>query len=137
VPCKRNITAQSGWSFRLLRIAAMAGMTLCTLASLQLHAQDSKDADKAEAVSTPGKNSRKLLHKVAPAYPEDLRSRNIGGVVKLDVKIAAGGNVEKVAIVGGNPILADSAARAVKQWQYAPSSSPTNLLLSVEFNPTH
>ena len=68
------------------------------------HAQDSSKGDDAS------KNSRKLVKKVDPVYPRDLRNRNIGGRVKLNVKIAASGNVENVSIVGGNPILADSAA---------------------------
>jgi TonB family protein len=95
-------------------------------------------------VSTPGlysqttkstKSARKLVHKVEPVYPQDLKRLNIGGTVKLDVQISARGGVEKVQIVGGNPILADSAARAVKQWQYEPAESGTSILLNVEFNP--
>jgi TonB family protein len=95
-------------------------------------------------LSTPGlysqsskttKSGRKLVHKVEPVYPQDLKRLNIGGTVKLDVQISARGGVEKVQIMGGNPILADSAARAVKQWQYEPAESASSILLNVEFNP--
>jgi TonB family protein len=64
-----------------------------------------------------------------------LKRLNIGGTVKLDIQISAHGSVERVQIVGGNPILADSAARAVKQWQYEPAEAATSILLNVEFNP--
>ena len=103
---------------------------LLSLISPRLHAQS-----KVEAKAN--KNTRKLVHRVEPVYPQDLKRLNIGGIVKLDVKIMPNGSVDKIAIVGGNPILADSAAKAVKQWQYAPADSATNLLLNVEFSPTH
>jgi TonB family protein len=103
---------------------------LLSLVSPQLHAQS-----KVEAKAN--RNTRKLVHRVEPVYPQDLKRLNIGGTVKLDVKILPNGSIDKIAIVGGNPILADSAAKAVKQWQYAPSDSPTNLLLNVEFSPSH
>jgi TonB family protein len=96
----------------------------------QSHAQG-----RADVAAKANKNTRKLVHRVEPVYPQDLKRLNIGGTVKLDVKIMPSGNVDKISIVGGNPILADSAAKAVKQWQYAPSDSPTNLLLNVEFTP--
>ena len=109
----------------------VALLLFLALVSPKIHAQGRADGAKA------AKNTRKLVHRVDPVYPQDLKRLNIGGTVKLDVKIMPSGNVDKISIVGGNPILADSAAKAVKQWQYAPSESPTNLLLNVEFNPSH
>jgi len=90
-----------------------------------------------QTTSRPAKTdrARKLVHKVDPAYPTDLRRLKIGGIVKLDLKISANGTVDKVSVVGGNPILADSATRAVKQWQYEPADAPSSMLLNVEFNP--
>lgn len=113
---------------------AVALLFLLSLSTYQSQAEESKDSAKGEAV-TMTRTSRKLVHKVDPVYPQDLKRRSIGGTVKLDLKITAGGTVEKVAIIGGNPILADSAARAVKQWQYAPASASSTMLLNVEFNP--
>jgi TonB family protein len=81
------------------------------------------------------KTARKLIHRVDPIYPRDLQRLSIGGVVRLDVQITARGRVDHVSVVGGNPILADSAMKAVKQWQYEPAEAPSNLLLNIEFNP--
>ena len=110
----------------------VALLLFLALVSPKIHAQG-----RADGAAKAAKNTRKLVHRVEPVYPQDLKRLNIGGTVKLDVKIMPSGNVDKISIVGGNPILADSAAKAVKQWQYAPSESPTNLLLNVEFNPSH
>ena len=78
---------------------------------------------------------RKLIHKVDPPYPWDLKRAYIGGTVRLDVMVTPRGNVESVSVVGGNPILADVAARTVKKWQYAPADAATKLRINVEFDP--
>jgi TonB family protein len=136
VPSTNNITPLSGYSRRLRLIAVGLGLFLAVVTP-QLRADDKKQeavkTDDAPSNRTP----RKLLKKIDPIYPQDLKRRSIGGTVKLDLKISAGGNVEKIAIVGGNPILADSAAQAVKKWQYAPASASSTMLLNVEFNPNH
>jgi TonB family protein len=83
------------------------------------------------------KFARKLISQVTPAYPPDLKRAAIGGVVKMEIVVAPGGKVDSVIVTGGNPILAESAERAVKQWKYAPSFQPTNMKVNVRFDPTH
>ncbi|HSS97990.1 MAG TPA: energy transducer TonB [Terriglobales bacterium] len=132
----KNITFSACHLRGLWLIAVTLGLFL-TVVAPELRADDKKQdapkADEAAASRTP----RKLVHKTEPVYPQDLKRRSIGGVVKLDLKISASGNVEKVEIVGGNPILADSAAQAVKKWQYAPAGSSSSMILNLEFNPNH
>jgi len=131
----KNIT--SLYSHRVLWLIAVALGLLLTVVASELRADDKKqDAPKADEASS-NRLPRKLVHKIEPVYPQDLKRRSIGGVVKLDLKISASGNVEKVEIVGGNPILADSAAQAVKKWQYAPAGSSSSMVLNLEFNPNH
>jgi protein TonB len=112
-------------AFRRLAGILLIGVSILSLPCAQAQSKSAKSE----------KSGRKLVHKVEPIYPQDLKRLNIGGTVKLDVQISPRGSVERVQIVGGNPILADSAARAVKQWQYEPSEVPTSILLNVEFNP--
>ena len=133
MPTTNNITFLS--RYRQLWLIAV-GLSLVLLAAVPpLCAEDKKpEAANAEEVAA-SHAPRKLVRKVDPVYPQDLKRRSIGGVVKLDLKITANGKVDKVSIVGGNPILADSAAQAVKQWQYAPASASSSMLLNVEFNP--
>ncbi|HEY6185519.1 MAG TPA: energy transducer TonB [Terriglobales bacterium] len=132
----KHITSLSGYNRRLWLIAVALGLLL-TVVAPELQADDKKqDAPKADDGAS-NHTPRKLLHKIEPVYPQDLKRRSIGGVVKLDLKISASGNVEKVEIVGGNPILADSAAQAVKKWQYAPAGASSSMVLNVEFNPNH
>src|SRR5215470_12543036 len=79
-------------------------------------------------------NSRKILKKVTPQYPSILKTKGIGGVVRLKVFIKPDGSVRDTEVVGGNPILAESAQKAVLQWRFTPASSETNVEVSVVFD---
>jgi hypothetical protein len=52
-----------------------------------------------------GGAQRRLITRVEPEYPETLKRLSIGGIVRLQVTIAAKANVENVVLLGGNPIL--------------------------------
>ncbi len=78
---------------------------------------------------------RKLLQRVDPGYPEILKRLNIGGTVRLQVTIAPKGNVENIQLLGGNPILAEFAISAVKQWVYASCPSRTSTVITIPFDP--
>lgn len=76
---------------------------------------------------------RRLITRVEPEYPETLKRLNIGGTVRLRVAISAKGNVEQIELLGGNPILGESAAFAVKQWVYASAKSRTIVEVNLHF----
>ena len=78
---------------------------------------------------------RKLISRVEPAYPEELRKRAIGGTVRLKVTIAANGTVYNTQLLGGNPVLGDAAIAAVAKWKYAPAAAQTTVEVSILFDP--
>jgi len=78
---------------------------------------------------------RKLIRKVVPDYPWDLKRAAIGGMVRLDVVVSPDGSVNNVLVVGGNPILAECAMKAVKKWKYTPADRETNVRVNVAFDP--
>jgi TonB family protein len=80
-------------------------------------------------------DERKLIARIEPEYPETLQRLYIGGVVRLELTIAAKGNVETVTLLGGNPILGQSAMAAAKKWKYAPASSRTVTEVKIPFDP--
>jgi len=77
---------------------------------------------------------RRLLTQVEPVYPDTLKRLNIGGTVRLRLTIGPKGNVEAVEVLGGNPILGDSAVAAVRQWVYSASHSRTIEEVSIPFD---
>lgn len=86
---------------------------------------------------TPGRaqdNDRKIVKRVEAQYPAILKRRGIGGTVRLKVSVHADGSVKDVEVLGGNPALADSAEKAVRQWKFAPGNEST-ITVVVTFDP--
>lgn len=79
-------------------------------------------------------SGRKILKKVPVAYPSILKSKGIGGVVRLKVFVKPDGTVRDAEVLGGNPILAESAQKSVMQWKFSPASSETALEISITFD---
>ena len=79
-------------------------------------------------------NDRKILKKVEVQYPAILKRRGIGGTVRLKVAIHADGTVKDVEVLGGNPALADSAEKSVRQWRFTPGGEST-MTVAVTFDP--
>ncbi len=91
---------------------------------------------KVLAVAEAARNlDRQLVTRVEPEYPQTLEHLLIGGTVRLSVTISARGNVEDIQLLGGNPALAESAMRAVKQWVYESSPARTTQEVSIPFVP--
>jgi TonB family protein len=59
-----------------------------------------------------------LVSSYSPAYPIGAARDGIEGTVKLDVIVARDGTVRSVRVVSGPPMLASSAANAVRDWRY-------------------
>lgn len=77
----------------------------------------SKAVTSAGATASPG---GRLIHRVEPEYPADARAQHIQGSVVLEVQVLGDGTVGNISIVTGNPLLAEAAAQAVRQWKYQP-----------------
>jgi TonB family protein len=81
------------------------------------------------------KSDRKVLVSVKPEYSDLLRHAQIGGLVRLKATVSPEGKVSSVDVVGGNPILAESAVKAVMQWKYIPTAAQTVEEISLSFTP--
>ena len=102
---------------------------------LQVFCLLSLGAGSAAAQAEHDTKDRKLITRVEPEYPETLQRLYIGGIVRLEVTISAKGNVENDTLLGGNPILGQSAMAAVKRWKYTPASSRTVTQVRITFDP--
>lgn len=58
--------------------------------------------------------------KVDPKYPPEALQARVQGMVRLRVRITKEGNVNRVELVSGHPLLAPAAIEAIKQWKYKP-----------------
>jgi TonB family protein len=75
--------------------------------------------------------------KVDPIYPPAAIQQGIQGVVELELRINPSGDVDRVTLISGHPILAPAAIEAVKQWKYKPyqlNGSPATVETTVRMN---
>jgi protein TonB len=86
-------------------------------------------------VSASGQESRKLIAQPVPVYPELARRARLSGTVKVEILIAANGQVKDVKVIGGHPLFVDATTDALKKWKYAPSNSETTAELEFNFHP--
>jgi TonB family protein len=102
-------------------VAIFAGLS--TQVSL---AQKPDHADHAE---------RKVLTKVEPVYPDLAKRMHLGGVVKVEAVVLPNGNVKSTRVVGGNPVLIESATDAIRKWKFQTASSESTESLQLTFEP--
>lgn len=63
-----------------------------------------------------------LIHRVEPEYPDQARQQGVQGEVVLETRIHPDGTVENLKVLSGQPLLAEAALAAVKQWRFRPHS---------------
>lgn len=77
---------------------------------------------------------RKVKTKVLPTTPPLARQMNITGHVKVEVTISADGKVTGTKVLGGSPVLVDSAVEAAKKWRFEPAPKDTTEVIEFDFN---
>jgi TonB family protein len=107
-----------------IRKISVCGLLVMAVA-MAVHAADAHPSD----------NKRALKTKVMPEYPELAKRVNIKGAVRLELLVKPDGHVNKVSVLGGNPVLVQAAVEAVKKWRYVPASTESTIVVKLDFNP--
>lgn len=82
----------------------------------------SKSATPTLSVKRSVLSPPEVIRRVPPKFPEFARRTNPkGDRVVLNVTVGKNGHVNNVQVVRGNSLFAESAANAVRQWQYRPA----------------
>jgi TonB family protein len=105
------------------------GLTLAMLVTVSV------GSGPLRAQGEENRSGRSLISRIEPEYPDTLQRLYIGGVVRLELTVAPRGNVESTILLGGNPILGQSAMSAAKKWRYSPASSRTVFEVRILFDP--
>jgi TonB family protein len=61
-----------------------------------------------------------LIKRVQPTYPRAALAVHTQGAVQIEATINKEGNVTNLKVLGGDPVLAQAALGAVRQWRYKP-----------------
>ena len=78
-----------------------------------------------------------LVTKVMPVYPPLAKQTHTQGKVVLNALIDREGKVKALELVSGEPLLADAAVDAVKQWVYRPvllNGDPVEVITRIDVN---
>jgi TonB family protein len=78
-----------------------------------------------------------LVTKVMPVYPPLAKQAHMQGKVILNALIDREGKVKGLELVSGEPLLADAAVDAVKQWVYRPvllNGDPVEVITRIDVN---
>lgn len=103
----------------LLALAAM----LCAL-SLGSLAQQLKAGGK-----------RKIVVQAPLAYPPLARKMNLIGTVRLSAAVAPSGKVLRIDVLGGSPVLVQSASDAVSKFKWEAGPNETKEVVEIKFQP--
>jgi TonB family protein len=81
-----------------------------------------------------GHAERKVVSQVAPFYPEIAKHMRVTGVVRIEVIVRANGRVKSTRVLGGSPVLIESATDAVFKWKFeaAPEESTEAVQITFE-----
>ncbi|HWG58112.1 MAG TPA: energy transducer TonB [Candidatus Acidoferrales bacterium] len=77
---------------------------------------------------------RKVRSRVVPEYPALAKQMGLTGKVKVLTTISADGRVVGTKVVGGNPVLANTAIEALKKWRFESAPKETAEVIEFEFN---
>jgi len=87
------------------------------------------NSSSAAAIRQQAEHRVKVIHQVAPAYPEEAKRERVEGNVVLDVTVEENGKVSMTKVISGHRLLQQAAVDAVKQWRFA---NDTNAAVTIQ-----
>lgn len=75
--------------------------------------------------------------RVQAAYPDLARRMDISGIVKVEVTVSPNGTVKDARVVGGHPVLAQSALDAARKWRFEPAPAESSGVIEFKFEAQH
>lgn len=87
------------------------------------------------AQTTPVDAQRKVKEAFRPEYSELARRMRLSGSVRVEVTIAPTGKVTKARVVGGHPVLAESAEKAALLTRFEPGPKESTQIVEYHFDP--
>jgi len=107
-----------------MRSGVLILAVMFALSSPLAHSQNTTVASSSE---------RKIATRVAPAYPDLAKKMHIRGVVRIEAIVRPNGTVKSTRVLGGNPVLVESAQDAVGKWKFEPAQGETTEVVQLAF----
>lgn len=87
----------------------------------------------AQSAPASANSERKITSRVAPSYPELAKKMHIHGIVRVEAVVRANGTVKSTRVLGGNPVLVETALDAVSKWKFESAQSETTEVVQLVF----
>ena len=107
-----------------MRSGVLIMAVMLALSSNLAHTQNTTVSSSSE---------RKIASRVAPAYPDLAKKMHIRGVVRIEAIVRPNGTVKSTRVLGGNPVLVESAQDAVGKWKFEPAQGETTEVVQLAF----
>jgi len=106
------------------------GVTLSLLVGGSAALTPRAQAQEAAAESV----KRKVKIKVVPEYPPLAKQMNVTGRVKIEATASPDGHVTSTKVIGGSPLLVNSAMDALKKWRFESTAKETTEIIEFDFH---
>ena len=80
-------------------------------------------------------NTRRVVRKVVPNYPEIAKKMNLTGTVRVLATVSPDGTVRSLEAMGGSPVLIKATEDSVYKWKFATAATETKEVIELHFNP--
>ena len=107
--------------------ALSLGLAMLIGTAVALVPAASGQANSAEPVK------RKVRSRFVPEMPLLAREKNVRGKVKIEATISADGRVTGTKVIGGSPLLVDSAVAALKKWRFEAAAQDSTEIIEFDF----
>lgn len=87
----------------------------------------------AQTANVASASDRKVAARVTPVYPELAKKMHIHGAVRVEAIVRPNGTVKSTRVLGGNPVLVESAQDAVSKWKFEPGQNETTEVVQLAF----
>jgi len=77
---------------------------------------------------------RRVKSKVVPDFPPLAKQMNVTGKVKIEATISTDGRVTSTKVIGGSPLLVNSALDALKKWRFEAAPKESTEIIEFDFN---
>ena len=78
-------------------------------------------------------SQRNVKKDFRPEYPSLARKMGIHGTVRIEVTISPEGKVKSTRVVGGHPILLETAKQAAMRWEFEAGNKITSQIIEFKF----
>jgi len=110
-------------------------LALCLVWGLQASSAGQTQQAQPTPPTEQTENPRKIAIRINPPYPALARTMNLTGKVRLQAVVLGNGKVKSLEVLGGNPVLVQSAQTAVRGWRWEKLDRETTELVEVNFMP--